>query len=100
MNSISKKISETLNLENLPLDDRQEVIIRIGALVYQNVLMRSMEIMTEQDKDEFEKMLDKNADIEEVFIFLKEKVKDLEKIIEEEAIKLKNKSDKIMGQIG
>jgi hypothetical protein len=44
--------------------------------------------------------LDKNADIEEVFIFLKEKVKDLEKIIEEEAIKLKNKSDKIMGQIG
>jgi hypothetical protein len=100
MNPIQKNISKVLELENLPLEERQEVILRVGALIYQNVLMRAMEIMTEKDKDEFEEMLDKNAGPEDIFSFLSERVKNFEKIIEEEAVKFKNKSSSIMDRIG
>lgn len=100
MNPIQKNITNVLELEKLPLEERQEIILRVGALIYQNVLMRVMEIMTEKDQDEFEKLLDKNAGPEDIFAFLKEKINDFEKIIEEEAIKFKDKSSSIMDQIG
>lgn len=100
MNPIQKNIVSALELENLPLEERQEIILRVGALIYQNVLMRAMETMTEKDQDKFEKILDKNAGPEEIFAFLKDKTKDFEKIIEEEANKFKDKTSGIMSQIG
>ncbi|MFZ3011607.1 MAG: DUF5663 domain-containing protein [Minisyncoccia bacterium] len=100
MNPIQKNISSVLELENLPPEERQEIILRVGALIYQNVLMRVMEVMKEEDQDEFEKLLDRNAGPEDIFMFLKEKVKDFEKIIEEEALKFKDKASGIMNQIG
>lgn len=100
MNPIQKNIVNALQLENLPPEEQQEIIIRIGTVIYQNVLMRVMEVMTEKDQDEFEKLLDKNANPEDIFAFLKDKIKDFEKIIDEEAIKFRDKSDNIMNQIG
>ena len=100
MNPIQKNISEVLELENLLPEERQEILLRVGAVIYQNVLMRVMEIMTEEDQDEFEKLLDNKGKPEEIFTFLKNKVPDFEKIIEEESIKFRNKSSNIMDQIG
>jgi len=100
MNPIQKNITNALELENLPPEERQEIILRVGALIYQNVLTRVIETMTEQDQDEFEKLLDKSAKPEEIFTFLKDRVKDFEKIIEEEAIKFKDQASRVMNQIG
>ncbi|MDO8659787.1 MAG: DUF5663 domain-containing protein [Candidatus Parcubacteria bacterium] len=100
MNPIQQNITNVLELDKLTPEERQETLIRVGALIYQNVLMRVMEMMTEQNQDEFEKMLDNNAKPEEIFMFLKNKVPDFEKIIDEEANKFKNKANSIMDQIG
>jgi len=100
MNPIQKNIKSVLEIENLPAEEQEEIILRVGGIIYQNVLMRVMEIMTDEDQDEFEKLLDKNAQPEEIFSFLKANVHDFEKIIEEEALKFKNKTDSIMSQIG
>ena len=99
-NTIQKKIANTLDLGSLPPEEQQEIILRVGTLIYQNVMIRVMETMPAGNQDEFEKLLDQNAPPEKIFSFLSEKVKDFEKIIEEEAAKLKNKTDSIMGQIG
>jgi hypothetical protein len=99
-NPIQKNISEIFELDKLLPEEREEFIIRTGAVIYQNVLLRVMETMSEKDQDEFEKILDKNGDPQKIFSFLKEKVKDFEKIIAEEAEKFKNKTSGIMGQIG
>lgn len=100
MNPIQKNITNALELDSLPPEEAQEIILRVGALIYQNVLMRVMEIMTEVDQDEFEKLLDNNTQADEIFIFLKNKVEGFEKIIEEEALKFKNKTSGIMDKIG
>ena len=100
MNPIQKNIKSVLEIENLSPEEQEDIILRVGGIIYQNVLMRVMEIMPETDQDEFEKLLDNNAKPEEVFSFLKDKAQDFEKIIEEEATKFKNKGDFIMSQIG
>ncbi len=99
-NPIQKNIIEALELESLPPEEMVEILQRIGALIYQNVLMRAMENMKDKDQDEFEKILDDNAEPTEIFSFLKNKVPDFEKMIDEEAEKFKNKATNIMDQIG
>ena len=62
--------------------------------------MRVLSVMSEEEENEFEKLLDVNAQPEEILSFLQSKAPDLDKIIEEEAVQFKNKSDSIMSQIG
>jgi len=100
MNPIEKNIIEVLELENLPREEAEEILIRTGAVIYENVLLRVMETMTEKDQDDFEKILDNEGKPEEIFSFLKERVKDFEKIVKEESEKFKNKTSNIMDQIG
>ena len=100
MNPIQKNITHALDIEGLPVEEQQEIILRVGGIIYQNVLMRVMETMPDTDQDEFEKLLDKNAQPEEIFSFLKNKVQNFEKIIEEESTQFKDKASNIMSQIG
>lgn len=100
MNPIQKNITNALEIDSLPPEEQQEIILRVGAIIYQNVLIRVMEILTDSEQDEFEKLLDTGAKPEEIFAFLKDKVKDFEKIIDEEAVKFRDKSSNMMSQIG
>jgi len=100
MNPIKEKITKILDLEKLSGTEREDILIKIGSIIFQNVLARALEKISDKEQDEFEAILDKNADPEEIFEFLKSKVDDLDKIIEEEAIKFKDKASNIMSQIG
>lgn len=99
MNPIKNNIISSLNLDNLPEKEQEEIIIRIGSIIYQNVLIRVMETTADKEQDEFEKLLDNNAKPEEIFSFLKNNVKDFEKIVNEEAEKFKDKASVMMSEI-
>ncbi|MFA6324821.1 MAG: DUF5663 domain-containing protein [Candidatus Paceibacterota bacterium] len=99
MNPIKNNIINALNIENLSKEEQEDIILQVGSVIYQNVLMRTMETMPENIVDEFEKQLDNNTEPEQIFDFLKNNVKDFEKIIEEESIKFKDKASMIMGEI-
>ncbi len=100
MNPIQQNIINALGIQSLSNEEREKIILRVGTLIYQNVLMRVLSVMSEEEENEFEKLLDANAQPEEIFAFLQSKAPDLDKIIEEEAVQFKNKSDSIMNQIG
>jgi hypothetical protein len=99
-NSLQQHIADALSLDSLSPEEQQEMLLRAGAVIYQNVLIRVLEVLSDTDQDEFEKLLDSSASQEELFGFLKLKVPGLETIVKEEAQKFKNKSSDIMGQIG
>jgi len=99
MNPIKNNIISALNMDNLPEKEKEDIIISIGSLIYQNVLMRVLETMPDKKQDEFEKLLDNNAQPEEVFSFLRENVDDFEKIIDEEVEKFKDKASMLMNEI-
>ena len=91
MNPIKNNIIKTLNLDNLPESEKEDIIIRIGSLIYQNVLMRILETMPDEKQDEFEKLLDENSGPEKVFEFLNTNVENFEKIVTEEAEKFRDR---------
>lgn len=99
-NTINNNVIKTLGIDTLPLEQQKEAMEKMGAIVYQEVILRVLELMTEEDKDEFEKLLEKNPDPETMFTFLGQKVSNVEEIVAEEAEKFRAESADIMSQIG
>jgi ABC-type sugar transport system substrate-binding protein len=99
-NTINNNIIKTLGIDTLPEEQQKEAMEKMGAIVYQEVMLRVLDIMTEEDKDAFEKLLENNPDPEAMFAFLGSKVPNIEAIVAEEAEKFRTESAEIMSQIG
>ena len=97
---INNNIIKILGIDALPEAEQKEAMEKLGALVYQEVMLRVLDIMSEEDKDAFEKLIEKNPDPEIMFAYLSEKVPNIDTIVSEEAQKLREESANIMGQIG
>ncbi len=100
MNPIQDKIVKNLELDKLSPSEQEETLLRIGGIIYQNVLGRVMETMEDKDMDEFEKILDNNAKPEEIFAFLRKVNPQFEQIIAEESGKFNSRASDIMSKIG
>lgn len=99
-NDINKNIVVTLGINTLPVEKQKEAMERLGAIVYQEVMLRVLDILSEEDKDEFEKIIEKNPDPENLFEYLINKVPNLDQIVKEEAEKLREEATEIIGDIG
>ncbi|QQR76972.1 hypothetical protein IPJ63_01790 [Candidatus Nomurabacteria bacterium] len=101
---MDQKLRQTIinayNLGSLSEDEQNDIIERIGSLIFQGILMRVMEDMPETLQSEFEEMLDKDASPEMIIGFLRENVRDFENIAKEEAEKFQRESMSVMSQIG
>lgn len=99
-NTINKNIIEILGINSLPVEQQKEAMEKLGAIVYQEVMLRVLDIMSEEDKDLFEKLIEANPDPEAMFVFLAEKVPNIDQIVIEEAQSLKEESAEILSDIG
>ena len=99
-NEINKNIVVTLGINTLPVEKQKEAMERLGTIVYQEVMLRALEILTEEDKNEFEKLIEKDQNPETMFGFLSEKIQNLDEIVKEEAERLRDESAEIMSEIG
>ena len=74
-----------LGLENLPKEKQEEMLIEIGNVVQQRIIIRISQEMPEENKAEFEKIMqDKKDQPEEIEKFIKEKVPTIDDIVAEE----------------
>ena len=99
-NEINKNIVVTLGINTLPIEQQKEAMERLGAIVYQEVMLRVLDILKEEEKDEFEKLIEKDPNPELMFNFLSQKIPNLDEIVKEEAEKLRSESAEIIGEIG
>jgi hypothetical protein len=99
-NEINKNIVTVLGINSLPVEQQKEAMERLGAIVYQEVMIRVVDMMGEEDKNEFEKLVEKDGNPETMFEFLSKKIPNLEQIVIEEAEKLRSESAEIIGDIG
>lgn len=99
-NEINKNIVLTLGINSLPVEQQKEAMERLGSLVYQEVMLRVVDILTDEEKDELEKIIEKNADPEEMFGFLSLKISNLDQIVKEESEKLRTEATEIIGDLG
>lgn len=97
---INDSIIIILGIDKLPVDEQKDTMEKLGAIVYQEVMLRVLEVMSDEDKNTFENIVATNPDPESMFKYLAEKVPNIDEIVKEEAIKLRDDSANIMGAIG
>ena len=94
---LKKNIIEDLGLDKLPQKDQEEMLLMIGRLIFQGVIIRVMSLLSEKDKDDFDKLLsEKIEDEEEVLKFLESCVPNLNEIINDEVSSFKKESGEFM----
>ena len=77
MNPIQKNLIKELKLEHLSEKEAEKRLENVGLIIYQNVLMHVMDMLTDEEQDQFEKLLDENAHPNEIFMFLNKMSADL-----------------------
>ena len=94
---LKKNIIEDLGLDKLPQKDQEEMLLMIGRLIFQGVIIRVMSLLSEKDKDDFDKLLsEKIEDEEAVLKFLESCVPNLNEIINDEVASFKKESGEFM----
>ena len=90
MNILSKEIIKEWDLSDVPQSRRSEVISRIGGIIYQAVLVRSLEILLQEDEEELDSLMNKDETTsEDVLKFLKSKTSTFDELVAEERQNLK-----------
>lgn len=97
---LTQNIVKELGLDNLPEDKQLEILEKIGSIIFQSVLLRTLDIMSEEDKDEFEKLLSEKADDPDIVLkFMQNKVPNLDDIVKEEVVKFKTETLDIISKV-
>lgn len=78
-----KDIISELNLEYLSLEEQEEIISEMSEVVYEKIILRIIEMLSEEDVKSLNNILDEER-YDDAGFFLSERVENIEKIIEEE----------------
>ena len=97
---LQKNIIKDLGLDTLPEKEQEEALLIIGKIIFQSVLIRTMEELDEKSKNEFEKILSEKPNDEEAILgFLQSKLPNLDEIVNDEVSKFKQESVDFMKAI-
>lgn len=88
--NLKKKISDDFGLNKMDPFEQERMIEKIGNLLFELVIARSVDVMDENTVNEFDNVLETaGEDYQKVINFLKEKVPDFDKIVMDEMGRLK-----------
>ncbi|MBU4223698.1 hypothetical protein KJ934_00465 [Patescibacteria group bacterium] len=96
------RIRGMLNLskENIVKDLGPETLFGIEKIIFQSVLLRIIERLSDDDADNFEKLLEEKPDDEEAILsYLRSKNSNFDIIVNEEADKFKKEAVDFMNKI-
>lgn len=91
MNTVlSQDIIKEWNLQSLPPTELEETVGRIGRILYQAILVRSLDILSEKEQDELDALLDKDETTPQIILaFLESKIPTFQDLLKEEKEGLK-----------
>lgn len=90
-NILPTDIVKEWGLGALPYEKQLDMVERIGKIIYQALLVRSLDILSEKEQEEFDALLDLDTTTtDDVLGFLQKKIPNFEKIVLEERRNLKN----------
>jgi hypothetical protein len=97
---LKQNIIKDLGLEALSEEEQEEALLSVGRIIFQAVLIRVLQELDDQGKDEFDKLLSEKPNDEEAILkFLTEKVPNLNSIVREEVSKFKQETVDFMKKI-
>jgi hypothetical protein len=100
LTALHKDLIKYLGIDKLPEDEQERILLNIGKIIFQLVMIRVLEELNENDKGEFEKILNEKPNDEEAILnFLKSKIPNLDEIVNEEIAKFKEESLDFMKEL-
>lgn len=92
--NINNRIKEILDIDKLSPTEQDNMMMKLGDIVYEKTLIRCYALMSEENEIAFENLVESKSSPEELLMFLKEKIPNIENIVTEEAEKVaKEKND-------
>ena len=89
-NILSQDIIKEWGLQNLPSEKQEEMVERIGKILYQAILVRALDILSEKEQVEFDLLLDEDTTTpDDVLGFLQKKIPTFDLMVLEERKNLK-----------
>lgn len=88
---LSKEITKEWDLTSIPEEKREEAVNRIGRILYQAILVRSLDILSDGEQDELDQIMDADTTTpKDVLLFLKDKIPTFDTLLKEERDNLRN----------
>lgn len=88
---LNESILKELGIDKLPPEEQEQIILAIGKTIFESVLVRVIQLLDDQDLDEFEKLMTENPNDQQALLsFLQAKVPDFNQIVAEEVSKFKH----------
>ncbi len=95
-----KNILPSLGLRDLPADKQEQMLLKIGDIIFKRVLIRAIDSMSEPTKAEYEKLLKtKSADAGAALDFFRAKLPNFDQLVTEEVAGFKKEAAEIMAQV-
>jgi hypothetical protein len=99
MNTQQQEVREDIitlfKIKDLPEDKQEETINRIGSIIFQNVLMRTLPMLNEEDLAKYEELLEKNSSPEDLMDFFGDRIPTFLEIVKEESISFREKAGEL-----
>ena len=87
---LSKEMVTEWGLNSLSEQERTRMVERIGRLIYQAILVRSLDILSHSEQEEFDQLLDIDETTpEDVLSFLEKKIPTFNLLLKQEVAQLK-----------
>ena len=80
-NQVQQTIIDELGLTDLPQEKQDQLLVRMTEVVLKRIFLETMEKLTESQQAEYEKLIDGDADPEQLEIFLKEKIANYDEMV-------------------
>ncbi|HEY4505155.1 MAG TPA: DUF5663 domain-containing protein [Candidatus Paceibacterota bacterium] len=87
---LSKDLVKEWGLGSLAPEKQADIVDRIGKMIYQAVLVRALDILSEKEQTEFDLLLDEDTTTpQDVLAFLQKKIPTFEQLVLEERQNIK-----------
>ncbi len=99
---ILKNIEKELGLESLPEKEKNEILLRISVIIYQGVMLKIIDILSEEDQETLNTFFKDESEQDQgdkILEFLKSKIENLDDVVLEEVEKFKKESLEVMNAI-
>lgn len=91
MNPLSQDIIQGWELESLPEIRQVEMIDRIGRILYQAILVRALDILTDKEQDQLDELLaEDDTKPQDVLGFLEARIPTFKQLVREEREHIKS----------
>src|SRR3989339_193908 len=90
---LTQNIAAELGLEDMPVKERDSILLKIGQIIFQRIMMRALDEMNEEVKEKFDQALgESKGNPESILDFLRANIKNFDELAGEEIAGFKKES--------